>query len=163
MTTVDVTVDVLVTKTSDPTGFEWQYRKDGGPLQSGPFEIAKIKHGDTLNVTMTISATVAGDLCVFRISPLRFERLTDPPIIFTPEWYHPTLGEDNSTLTFTDTNINTVDQSYHFFIQASYTEGDSAAPQPIDSPDPTIVNEGTGMDYPSERQAETPQVQMQSM
>src|SRR3954467_1276515 len=143
MATVDVLVAALVTKTSDPAGFQWQYSKDGGPRQSGSFEVAKINHGDTLKVTMIISAAVAGGQCVFQSAPLRFVRPTTPPIDFTPEWYQPTLGEDNSLLNFTDTNDNIDNQTYHFFIDAIYTEGTSAAPQSIESPDPTIVNVGT--------------------
>ena len=46
-------------------------------------------------------------------------------------------------LNFTDTNDNIDNQTYHFFIDAIYTEGTSAAPQSIESPDPTIVNAGT--------------------
>lgn len=160
MATFDTTVDVLVTKSS--SGVTWEYSLDGGILQSGPLTIATIHPGDTLNVTLNILAGVEGDQCVFQSTPLTFFRPTDPPTPFTPEWYDPTLSNDNATLTFTDSDNNSGHQAYSFLIHATYTQVASTS-QSIDSPDPTIVNEGTGMFDPAEGQAEASQVQTQSV
>lgn len=141
----DMTVDVLVTPNSDFTNFTWTYSMNGGSFQPGPLEIATLDHGDSLNITMNISAGgAAGEQCVFQDTPLQFFRPTDPPTPFIPLWYNPTII-DSSTISFMDTNTNSINQVYRFIINGTYIPGTDSGvlPQDVQSPDPTILNVGT--------------------
>jgi hypothetical protein len=145
MAILNKTVDVVVTESS--SGFTWELSLDGGISQSGPLTIATIKNGDALSVTVNILAGTQGDQCVFQSTPLMFFRPDAPDTPFTPEWYEPTISNGNSTLTFTDIDSDEDKQNYHFHINAIYTSGNET-PQIIQSPDPTIVNDG--IDHPGD-------------
>ena len=137
---------------------DWVYHAFGaGILTISEGNTLVVPAGDDPQIMVTL---VAGggldDTCVFADPPLIFTD-SDNNIIDPPGWFQNLQILDSSIILFNDDNNNNVQTKGYFVkVQASYNEGAA-----LTSPDPTIVNEGTGM-FSSESQAEAPQVQAQS-
>jgi hypothetical protein len=125
----------VVAKVTPGVPFTWRYSTNGGNPSSN--NTLSVPAGETSEVELTLEADgQSGDTCIFLDIPLSFFSAQGIPIS-TPEWLQGLTLVNPSKITFKDVNTNQNTRTYRILINAVYNG------QPVQSPDPTIVNVGT--------------------
>jgi hypothetical protein len=136
------TYNITVTVPSSSTG-TWLFSVDGGPNQTGCVNLANVPYNESITFQLTLQPEIPGDTVAFS------NTATAPPLQFVgwrgqnlnnPMWYTlpPSLTVNDTVLTFTDDSLNVDERTYIFKINALYNNTLET------SPDPTIINAGTG-------------------
>jgi hypothetical protein len=131
--------NVVITAIVPPPGSpnpQWTYLVGASAAVSSGDQILTIPQNSSPTIIFTLVAGGSlSDNCVFPTADqLTFANESGS----TPGWFqNPQLSNDSSTLTFTDDNTSQNAGTFNMFVNALYNG------QPLQSPDPTIVNEGT--------------------
>jgi hypothetical protein len=129
--------NVTVTVPSSSSG-TWSYAVNGGVAQTGCINLAEVAQDDTLTFVLTLQPETSGATVAFdTTTPLQFVNWKNQNLN-NPMWYDPELSSNNTVLTFTDDSLNVYKRTYYFKINATYNGASRT------SPDPTIINAGTG-------------------
>jgi hypothetical protein len=136
--------NITVTVPSSATG-TWYFSVNQGANQTGCINLANVPEGEEKSFALTLQPATAGATVAF--NPLQPTPPTPPALQFfnwkgqvltNPMWYSPELTTNNTVLTFTDDSLNAKKRTYYFKINATYNGTQ------VTSPDPTIINAGTG-------------------
>jgi len=138
------TYNITVTVPSSSTG-TWLFSVDGGPNQTGCVNLANVPYNESITFQLTLQPATTGDTVAYNTTtPLQFVGWQGQNLD-NPMWYVPSLSSNNTVLTFTDDSLNVNERTYIFKINATYTPNGGTG-TPVTSPDPTIINAGTGGD-----------------
>lgn len=142
--TLMATFTVTVTRNTNSGAYTWTW--GNSQAINCNTNVATVPANTTGTITVNIQSGTLGDSVVFDfLTPVKFTNGSGGSIT-PPAWYS-CSGGGTSTITITDTNTNSpsATDTYTFFLHSSYTpSGEKAASR--DSPDPTIINTGTGGD-----------------
>jgi hypothetical protein len=136
------TYNITVTVPSSPGG-TWLFSVDGGPNETGCVNLADVPYNESITFQLTLQPENTGDTVAYNTTtPLQFVGWQGQNLS-NPMWYNPSLSSSNNNsvlnvLTFTDDSLNVDKRTYIFKINATYNG------TPETSPDPTIINAGTG-------------------
>lgn len=130
-----------VNLTVDPIANTWTYALGSGNSQSMACtsQFADVPKNTQGSITVNISSSNSSYTVAFQSAPLSFPN-------GTPSWYSYSLAPGNAQATINDNNnpSSATSTTYQFNIQAAYTPVGGKSATNFTSPDPTIVNAGTG-------------------
>jgi hypothetical protein len=134
MAAVTVIVKVSPSVSSQPP-FTWEYSVNGGSFTGT--QTFTVEKETSPEIIMSIVADgQPTDTCVFQEHPFSFIN-ENKDSIATPEWLQDLTHIGSSTISFKDVNTRLVTKTFRVLINAVYNGN------PIQSPDPTIINVGT--------------------